>query len=85
MSGKSLPTIILMVVLFGILAGAVYVSYVGWTSTDVAMPASGWIAMTLGIVFSLIVGCGLMGLMFYSSRRGFDDAAHDELERRRRR
>jgi hypothetical protein len=31
--------------------------------------------MGLGIVFSLIVGCGLMALVFYSSRHGYDDAA----------
>ena len=31
--------------------------------------------MGLGIVFLLIVGCGLMALVFYSSRHGYDDAA----------
>ena len=37
------------------------------------------IAMTLGIVFSLLVGCGLMTLVFYSSRHGYDDRAfHDQ-------
>lgn len=30
--------------------------------------------MWLGIVFSLVVGCGLMALVFYSSRHGYDDA-----------
>ena len=30
--------------------------------------------MTLGIIFSLVIGCGLMALMFYSSRHGYDDA-----------
>ena len=29
--------------------------------------------MILGIVFSLVLGCGLMALMFYSSRHGYDD------------
>jgi hypothetical protein len=28
--------------------------------------------MWLGIVFSIVVGCGLMALVFYSSRRGYD-------------
>ena len=32
----------------------------------------GRIAMWLGIVFSLAVGCGLMALLFYSSRHGYD-------------
>jgi hypothetical protein len=37
------------------------------------MSVHGYIAMILGIVFSLMIGCGLMGLMFYSSRHGYDD------------
>ena len=37
------------------------------------MSIHGYIAMVLGIVGSLIVGCGLMGLLFYSSRRGYDE------------
>jgi hypothetical protein len=37
----------------------------------------GWLATILGFVFTVIVGCGLMGLMFYSSRYGYDDEAHD--------
>jgi protein-S-isoprenylcysteine O-methyltransferase Ste14 len=35
----------------------------------------GWIAMSVGVVFSLLLGCGLMWLSFYSSRQGFDDRA----------
>jgi hypothetical protein len=31
--------------------------------------------MWLGIGFSLVIGCGLMTLMFYSNRRGYDDRA----------
>ena len=60
-------------VLLALLAGAVYVGYVGWNLTDVAMPVTGWVAMGLGIFFSLTLGAGLMGLMFYSSRHGYDE------------
>jgi protein-S-isoprenylcysteine O-methyltransferase Ste14 len=35
----------------------------------------GWIAMSIGILFSLGIGGGLMWLSFYSSRNGFDDRA----------
>jgi hypothetical protein len=35
----------------------------------------GWIALGLGTFFSLLIGCGLMALMFFSSRRGYDEAA----------
>lgn len=44
-----------------------------WTSVDVEMSIHGYIAMILGIVFSLMIGCGLMALMFYSSRHGYDE------------
>ena len=61
-------------VLLALLAAAVYVAYVGWNLIDVTMPMTGYVAMVLGIVFSVILGAGLMALMFYSSRHGFDDA-----------
>ena len=35
----------------------------------------GWIAMGIGTLFSLLIGCGLMWLSFYSARKGFDDRA----------
>jgi hypothetical protein len=37
------------------------------------MPAWGWLMMGLGIFFTLLVGGGLMALVFYSSRAGFDE------------
>jgi len=37
------------------------------------MSIHGYIAMTLGIIFSLVIGAGLMALVFYSSRYGYDD------------
>ena len=62
--------------LLALLAGSVWFAAKGWMSLgDTPMPASGYIAMTLGIVFSLVVGVGLMALVFYSSRRGYDEPA----------
>jgi hypothetical protein len=29
--------------------------------------------MAIGIVFSIVIGCGLMFLLFYSNRRGYDE------------
>lgn len=40
------------------------------------MPWELYLAMALGILFSLLIGCGLMALVFYSSRHGYDEAAH---------
>jgi|SRR4051812_25655234 hypothetical protein len=60
-------------VLSAFLVGAGIVGYLGWTSTDSDVPASGYIAMALGVIFSLVVGVGLMALVFYSSRKGYDE------------
>jgi hypothetical protein len=67
-------------VLFGSLGAMLLASIVGfWVALNHgAMPKisiHGWIAMSLGIVFSLIIGCGLMWLSFYSAKQGFDDRA----------
>lgn len=35
------------------------------------------IAMALGIVLSLMLGAGLMGLVFFSARTGIDDGVAD--------
>jgi hypothetical protein len=36
---------------------------------------AGWLAMGFGIVVTLALGIGLMALVFFSSRRGYDEAA----------
>jgi len=51
------------------------VGYVGWTISDNDVPTSGYVAMALGVIFSLVVGIGLMALIFYSSRAGYDEPA----------
>jgi hypothetical protein len=69
-------TLAVIVPLFLILAASVWWAVGLWTSVEgPPMPAGGYIAMWLGIAFSLIIGCGLMVLMFYSSRHGYDERA----------
>ena len=70
--------------LLAILAAAAWFAASAWLSVSgPPMPATGYVAMALGIVFSLIVGCGLMALLFYSSRHGYDEPhqAEDEQDR----
>ncbi len=38
----------------------------------VAMDAVGWTMLILGSLITIAVGAGLMGLLFYSSRKNFD-------------
>jgi hypothetical protein len=80
-TGK-LGTVALVIALLGILAASIWLAVHTWTSVGgPPMPIHGIIAMTLGIVFSLLVGCGLMTLVFYSSRHGYDDQSYDAPDR----
>ena len=67
-------TILTLVVLLGLLAVAVVILVIGWTMPDGGTPMSihGYIAMGLGIVFTMALGGGLMFLVFYSNRHGRD-------------
>jgi hypothetical protein len=70
---------LIIIALLGLLAGAIFVGHYGWVlAGDVSMPAWGWLMMGFGIFFTLLVGGGLMALVFYSNRAGFD--AMPELE-----
>ena len=65
----------LIAVLFALLAFAVVTADIGWQSaagTDV--PPVGYV-MVVGIVLSVFVGAGLMALVFYSNRSGYDEPA----------
>jgi hypothetical protein len=78
----SLGTIALIVALIAILVAALWYAASAWISiSGPPMPAVGYVAMTVGIVFSLIVGCGLMALLFYSSRHGYDEQHPADGER----
>ena len=47
-----------------------------WTEMgDTTMSSGGYVALAIGVVVATAVGAGLMGLVFFSSRRGFDDNA----------
>jgi hypothetical protein len=59
--------------LIALLAMAIWFAIYAWNAIEgPPIPTGGYLAMGLGIVFSILVGCGLMALVFYSSRRGYD-------------
>ena len=79
----SFGTIALFAALLAILAASLWFAASAWLSiAGPPMPTSGYVAMIFGVVFSLLVGCGLMALLFYSSRHGYDEPyrADDEPE-----
>jgi hypothetical protein len=52
------------------------IGYVAWQQlADVEMGLHGFIALGLGVGLSILLWVGLMTLVFYSSRRGYDDEA----------
>lgn len=63
--------------LFALLAASVWFASYAWTSLGGVepMPDYGYWALAGGVFASLLVGCGLMALVFYSHRYGYDDAA----------
>jgi hypothetical protein len=72
MKRPNVGVIALLVSLGAMLLGVSYFVYDG-SFGEGSLPDDFYIAMTLGIVFSLVVGVGLMALVFYSHRKGYDE------------
>jgi hypothetical protein len=70
---RSMRTL-LVLALFALLALSVWFAGAAWERFGgEPMPFYGYFAIAGGVLVSLLVGGGLMGLMFYSSRHGYDD------------
>lgn len=69
-------TVILVVALFALLGVSLYFAYDVWASIETGdVPPVIWAALAGGVFFSLLIGGGLMALVFYSNRKGYDDRA----------
>ena len=62
-------------VLLGLLVLVAWVGYGLWSLVDIDIPGWAWAALGFGVGLSLLVGFGLMALLFYSSRMGYDEPA----------
>lgn len=63
------------VILAAGIGGTVYL----WRSVGSgSLTGHGWAALVIGVVLSLVIGVGLMVLLFASSRRGHDDTTRWE-------
>jgi hypothetical protein len=66
--------ILMFAPLFALLAAALWFAADSWMHlAGDAIPLYGWAAIAGGVIFSLLVGGGLMALIFYSHRHGYDD------------
>jgi hypothetical protein len=66
-------TILVVAVLLGLLAAVGWFAFTGITLPGEPMPSEGYLALALGALTAVLVGVGLMSLLFYSSRRGYDE------------
>jgi hypothetical protein len=62
--------------LMGLLGLTLWAAYRQWILVDVDVPAWAWISLAFGAFLSILVGGGLMALIFYSSRKGYDEPPH---------
>lgn len=62
-----------LVVLAGLFCASLYYAWRVWSAmAGVAMSGFGWTFLVLGVVVTIALGAGLMGLVFYSSRNDYD-------------
>jgi hypothetical protein len=66
--------IVLACVLVPVVAALIAVNIWSWRQFgEEPLDSNGHIALALGVIVTLSLGVGLMGLIFYSSRRGYDE------------
>ena len=64
---------IAIVALFGFLVWAGWYGVHSWNAmAGVGISTAGWVFLVLGVVVTTVVGAGLMFLLFYSSRKHYD-------------
>ena len=69
--------------LFALLGASVWFAGAVWERFGGdAIPFYGSLAIAGGVLFSLLIGGGLMALVFYSSRHGYDDLSGGDGEPR---
>ncbi|MBY0610963.1 MAG: hypothetical protein K2P80_02155 [Beijerinckiaceae bacterium] len=72
MNGGSWALLTVLIVLLG---ATLVIAGLGWERlSGVAMSVSDYVLMLVAVTLALGVGFGLMALLFYSSREGYDDA-----------
>lgn len=62
-----------IIVLAAFLGWAIWYAAHAWDAlAGVGISTVGWVMLGLGVVLTLVVGGGLMALLFYSSRKNYD-------------
>ena len=74
---RAMKKVLLVVVLGGLLIAVFINAFTGFDTKS--MTLNGWIALAAGTALSIVVGAGLMALVFYSARRGYDDRINHDI------
>lgn len=62
-----------IIVLAALLGWAIWYAAHTWGAlAGVGISTAGWVMLVLGVVVTLVIGGGLMALLFYSSRKNYD-------------
>lgn len=56
----------------GLFGAAMWYGFRAWEAVPDRMTTNGFIAMAFSIVFTIALGAGLMALLFWSHRKGYD-------------
>lgn len=78
LGGLSIKAIVTLVLCIGFGIAGIY--FATTINADVPLSDSGVAALIIGVTFSLMLGVGLMALIFFSSRHGFDETPVVEPE-----
>ena len=71
LGGITIKAIVTLVACIGL--GIVGIYFATTINSDIPLSGSGSLALIIGVTFTLILGVGLMALIFFSSRNGFDE------------
>ncbi len=78
---RTMRTLYVIVPLVALLTASLWFAVTSWNHLGGGefppIPLLWWMAIAGGVLFSLALGVGLMALMFYSSRHGYDEAGDD--------
>jgi hypothetical protein len=72
-SGMRAGSIVTLAVLAFLLAGAIAFAYFALQEPGRPLPPPFFAALMIGSLLTFTVGVGLMGLLFYSHRKGYDE------------
>ncbi|MBV9572260.1 MAG: hypothetical protein JO056_13555 [Alphaproteobacteria bacterium] len=61
-----------VIALLAMLVAVIWMAVHIWNSVSAQMSGMGWGMLILGVIFSIVVGGGLMALVFYSNRNNYD-------------